>query len=98
MTDYVGGRGPIQSRVEGLSIRRMTSTVQATETVALGDDRYSVLYVIGGSATVDGTPMTTDDALVLRGSEEVDITLSADADLFAVSLALHPGYTPVRGR
>ena len=98
VTDYVGGRGPIESRVEGLSIRRMASTVPATETVALGDDRYSVLYVIGGSATVDGTPMVTDDALVVQGSEEVEVTLSAGADLFVVSLALHPGYTPVRGR
>ena len=38
VTDYVGGRGPIQSLVEGLSIRRMTSTVSATETIALGDE------------------------------------------------------------
>ena len=98
VTDYVGGRGPIQSRVEGLSIRRMTSTVQATETVALGDDRYSVLYVIEGSATIDGTPMTTDDALVVQGTDEVDVALSADSDLFVVALASHPSYTPVRGR
>jgi len=54
--------------------------------------------VIGGSATVDGTPMVTDDALVVQGSEEVEVTLSAGADLFVVSLVLHPGYTPVRGR
>jgi len=98
VTDYVGGRGPIRSLVEGLSIRRLTSTVPATETVALGDDRYSVLYVIEGSATIDGTRMVTDDALVLRGSEEVGITLSAGTDVFMVSLALHPSYTPVLGR
>jgi redox-sensitive bicupin YhaK (pirin superfamily) len=97
VTDYVGGRGPIQSLVEGLSIRRMTSTVPATETVTLGEDRYSVLYVIEGSATIDATRMTTDDALVMQGSEEVDVALSADADLFVVSLAWHPSYTPVRG-
>ena len=98
VTDYVGGRGPIQSLVEGLSIRRMTSTVSATETIALGDDRYSVLYVIEGSATIDGNRMIMDDALVLQGTEEVEVSLTAGADLFAVSLALHPTYIPVRGR
>jgi redox-sensitive bicupin YhaK (pirin superfamily) len=97
VTDYVGGRGPIQSLVEGLSIRRMTSTVPATETVAFGEDRYSVLYVIEGSATIDGARMITDDALVMQGCEAVEVALSAGADLFAVSLASHPGYSPVRG-
>ena len=76
----------------------MTSTAPATETVVLGDDRYSVLYVIEGSAAIDGTRMITDDALVMQGAEEVDVALSAGADLFVVSLALHPSYTPVRGR
>lgn len=98
VTDYVDGSGPIQSRVEGLSIRRITSTVQATEALALGHDRYSVLYVIEGPATIDGTRMIADDALVLQGTEEVEVALSPGADLFVVSLALHPGYTPVRGR
>jgi hypothetical protein len=28
----------------------------------------------------------------------VEVSLTAGADLFAVSLALHPTYTPVRGR
>ena len=98
VTDYVGGRGPIRSLVEGLTIRRITSTVQSTETVALGDDRYSVLYMIEGPATIDATRMTTDDALVVQGTEEVDVALSAGADLFVVSVASHPGYTPVRGR
>ena len=76
----------------------MTSTVLATETVALGDDRYSVLYAIEGSATIDGTRMITDDALVTQGTEEVEVALAAGADLFVVSLALHPSYTPVLGR
>lgn len=98
VTDYVGGRGPIRSLVEGLSIRRVTSPVPATETIALGDDRYSVLYVIEGSAMIDGTRMVTDDALVMQGSEEIEVALSAGADLFVVSLASLPGYTPVRGR
>jgi len=98
VTDYVGGGGPIQSLVEGLSIRRMTSTVVATETVALGDDRYSVLYVIEGSVTINGTRVITDDALVMQGTEEVEVALAAGADLFVVSLALHPSYTPVLGR
>jgi redox-sensitive bicupin YhaK (pirin superfamily) len=98
VTDYVGGSGPIQSLVEGLSICRVTSTVPATETVTLGEDRYSVLYVIEASATIDGTRMITDDALIIQGSEEIEVALSAGADLFVVSLALHPSYTPVRGR
>ena len=98
VTDYVGGGGPIQSLVEGLSIRRMTSQPTATETVALGDDRYSVFYVIEGSATIDGTGMRTNDALVVQDTEEVEVALPAGADLFVVSLASHPSYTPVRGR
>jgi redox-sensitive bicupin YhaK (pirin superfamily) len=98
VTDYVGGSGPIQSLVEGLSIRRMTSTVRATEAVVLGDDRYSVLYVIEGSASIDGTRVITDDALIMQGSEGIEVALSAGADLFVVSLALHPSYIPLRGR
>jgi redox-sensitive bicupin YhaK (pirin superfamily) len=97
-TDYVGGRGPIRSRVEGLSIRRLTSVVPAIETVTLGADRYSLLYVIEGPASIDGHQLVTDDALVRAGHEEVEVALSAGADLFVVSLALHPSYTPVRGR
>jgi redox-sensitive bicupin YhaK (pirin superfamily) len=98
VTDYIGGRGPIQTEVEGLSVRRMTTAVDATETVALGDDPYSVLYLIDGSATINGTRMATNDALVTQGAREVEVALSAGADLFVVSLALHPSYTPVRGR
>ncbi len=98
VTDYIGGRGPIQTLVEGLAIRRMTTRVNATETVALGDDPYSVLYLIDGDAMIDGNRMATNDALVTQGDEEVEVTLSPGADLFVVSLALHPSYTPVRGR
>ena len=98
VTDYVGGDGPIRTLVEGLSIRRVSSTEPGTETLALGADRYSVLYVIEGSATIDGTSMAADDALIARGTEAVEVELSAGADLFVVSVASHPTYTPVRGR
>jgi redox-sensitive bicupin YhaK (pirin superfamily) len=98
VTDFIGGHGPIQTQVEGLSIRRMTTAVDATEMVALGDDPYSVLYLIDGNATINGTRMATNDAVVTQGDEEVEVELSAGADLFVVSLALHPSYTPVRGR
>jgi redox-sensitive bicupin YhaK (pirin superfamily) len=98
VTDYIGGRGPVRTLVEGLAVRRLTSEIQAAETVSLGDDRYSILYVIDGQATIEGNQMETDDALVLRGNDETEVVLSAGADLFQVSLALHPSYKPVRGR
>jgi redox-sensitive bicupin YhaK (pirin superfamily) len=72
--------------------------VPATEPVVLGDDPYSILYVIEGDGTIDGNRMVTDDALVMHGNEEVEVALSADAELFVVSLPSHPSYTPVRGR
>ena len=98
VTDYIGGRGPIRTLVEGLSIRRMTAEVDATEPVALGDDPYSVLYLIDGSATINGNRMAANDALVTQSDAEAEVTLSPGADLFVVCLALHPSYTPVRGR
>jgi len=98
VTDYIGGRGPVRTLVEGLAVRRLTSEIQAAETVSLGHDRYSILYLIDGQATIEGNRMVADDALVLRGNNEVAAELSAGADLFQVSLALHPSYTPVRGR
>lgn len=97
VTDYIGGRGPVRTLVERLAVRRLTSERAAAQTVALGDDRYSILYVIDGQATIEGNRMVTNDALVLRGKNEVEVALSAGADLFQVSLALHPNYTPVRG-
>ncbi len=98
VTEYVGGRGPIQTLVEGLSIRKITSDHPATETIALGHDKYSIAYLIDGQATIEGTAMVADDALVMRDSEEVELALTAGADLFVVSLARNPRYTPVRGR
>ena len=92
------GVGPIRTLVEGLSVRRLTSEVRAAESVSLGDDRYSILYVIDGRATVEGNRMVTDDALIFRGTNEAEVELSAGTDVFQVSLALHPSYTPVRGR
>jgi len=98
VTDYVGGRGPIRTQVEGLSVRRITSETPATGTVDLGDDRYAVLYLIDGQATVDGLALASDDALVVEDTSGVEVGLSAGADLFVVALAAHPGYTPVTGR
>ena len=98
VTEYIGGDGPVQSSVEGLSVRRMTVRTPTTQTISLGSDRYSVLYVIAGPATVDGYPLSTDDAIILRGNEEFVVDAGPECDLFLISLPANPGYAPVRGR
>ena len=98
MIEYVGGRGPVKSNVEGLSVRRLISTTDTTATVDLGPDSYSAVYATAGAATVAGQELGTDDAVILRGTEEIVVEAGAGADLFLISLPAHPSYTPVRGQ
>ncbi|MEU6261139.1 pirin family protein [Streptomyces sp. NPDC047043] len=98
VTDQVGGDGPIRARTEGLSIRRVAVVRGARAELAVGADRFALVYVLGGEVTVNGTRATTDDTVSLGGASAMTVEAADSADVFLVSLPSQPAYQPVRGR
>lgn len=98
VTDLIGGDGPVEARTEGLVVRRIALDASATAGVDIGADRFTLGYVINGAATVNGSTLSTDDALVLDGTPTVEITATTATDVFVVSVPSRPSYQPVRQR
>ncbi|MFJ8111028.1 pirin family protein [Streptomyces sp. NPDC096132] len=98
VTDQVGGDGPIRALTEGLSIRRVALVQGARAQLDVGAHRFTLVYVLDGEATVNGTRATTDDTVSLGGASAMTVKAADSADLFLVSLPGQPAYQPVRGR
>jgi quercetin 2,3-dioxygenase len=98
VTDLVGGDGPIDVRTEGLSVRRMALPAGTDAELEVGHGRYTLAYLIEGTATINGTDADDGDATSLNGASSMIVHASGPADLFVVSVPANPSYEPQRRR
>ena len=98
VTDLIGGVGPIQARTEGLCFRRITVSAGSSAELDIVSACFTLAYLTGGAATVNGARAARGDALSLSGANSMTVRATAPIDLFVVSIPVHPSRGPVRQR
>ena len=98
VTDLIGGAGPIQARIEGLCFRRITVSAGSSAELDIVSACFTLAYLTGGAATVNGAHAARGDALSLSGANSMTVRATAPIDLFVVSVPVHPSRGPVRQR
>ena len=68
VTDLVGDGSPVQARTEGLSVRRVAVPSGTRAELAVGPGRFTLAYLIDGTATVNGASAAADDVISLAGA------------------------------
>jgi quercetin 2,3-dioxygenase len=98
VTDLIGGAGPIQARTEGLCFRRITVSAGSSAELDIVPACFTLAYLTGGAATVNGAHAAHGDALSLSGANSMTVRATAPIDLLVVSVLIHPSRGPVRQR
>jgi quercetin 2,3-dioxygenase len=96
VSDLIGDGGPIEARTEGLSVRRVALPFGSRAELAVGPGRFTLAYLIDGTATVNGASAAGDDVISLGGADSVTADATAPTDLLVVSLTASPSYEPRR--
>jgi quercetin 2,3-dioxygenase len=92
VTDFIGGKGPIEARTEGLTIRRVAVPADSRATLEMGPDRYTLAFVISGAAAINGANAVMDDAVRLNGADSMTVEAAEYTDLFVISVPANPPY------
>jgi len=95
VTDLIGGAGPIRARTAGLSFRRITARAGSSTDLDLGSGRFTLAYLTGGAATINGAHAADGDALSLNGARWMTVRVTVPIDLFEVSVLVNSPHRPV---
>ncbi len=94
VTDYVGGRSAVRPATEGLSIRKLAFATPGEHALALPDGKRLTVYVLAGTARLDGRPVSADDLMDASGGT-LRVAHDAGCELFVIELPIVPSYAPV---
>jgi len=94
VTDIIGGSGPIETRTQGLSVRRVTVPTGSQAVLEAGADRVTLAYVIDGAAAINGAQAGGDDVISLNGASSMTVEATEPTDVLVVSVPASPSYQP----
>jgi redox-sensitive bicupin YhaK (pirin superfamily) len=94
MTEYVGGASKVRPATEGLAIRKLSFAKMGHHALTLADGKRYAIYVLAGSARLDGRAASANDLMNAAGGT-LDVAHDPGCELFLIELPIAPSYVPL---
>lgn len=90
---YVGNKGPIKFDSEGLAIRALKfEEEESHKDIKLNPAKFYSMYLLKGELSLADNQIVKDDYIILQNTENIDVKVAKDSELFIVETPQNPSY------